>query len=99
MPYKSRPTKEPSQTELAKIRRASCQVLGVNTLFRSEIAHSNRLGENLNADLRNWIDRCIVPILVKEYLSNMHDKKDLAAATESMSKFENIETSLGEVTS
>ena len=68
-------------------------------LLRSEIAQSNRLGENLSADLRNWIDRSIVPILVKEYLSNMRDKKDLAPATESMSEFGNIEAALGEVTS
>ncbi len=35
----------------------------------------NGQGSGLSPELRNWIDNCLVPILVREYLAEMDREK------------------------
>jgi hypothetical protein len=55
-------------------------------------------GNNLNAALRSWVDDCIVPILVKEYLASLDAEKELAAGAEPVAEFKTTKPSSGEVT-
>lgn len=61
------------------------------------IVQRARLGDDLNPALRSWVDTCIVPILVKEYLASRQVEKELAPAAEPMAECEAKESSSDEV--
>ena len=58
----------------------------------------SRLSDNLDPALRSWIDNCIVPILVKEYLASRQVERELAPAAGPMAECANRENPSGEVT-
>jgi hypothetical protein len=78
---------------LAKaVKRNWKKPISVNSL------HLIVTGDNLNHALRSWVDNCIVPILVKEYLTSLQAEKELAAGAELVAEFKTTNPSPGEVT-
>ena len=61
--------------------------------------HPTSAGDKLDPALRSWVDNCIVPNLVKEYLDSLQGKKRLAAGAEPVAKFRSIKPLSGGVTS
>ena len=57
----------------------------------------SRLGDNLDPSLRSFIDNCVVPILVKEYLASRQVERELASAAEPMAECGTQERSSDEV--
>ena len=56
-----------------------------------------RIGDSLDPALRSWVDNCIVPILVKEYVASLRGGKKLADADKSMAESGTTGSSSGEV--
>ncbi len=51
----------------------------------------------LSPEIRSWIDNCIVPILVKEYLTEMKMETKLAVGSRSVAQFATDGTTPSEV--
>ena len=68
-----------------------------NNQIGSRSGQPARLGDNLDPALRTWVDNCIVPILVKDYLASLQVAKELAPAAEPMAQFSGMGSSSGEV--
>ena len=74
------------------MKRNGKKPISVNSL------HLIVTGNTLNAALRSWVDNCIVPILVKEYLTSLQAEKELAAGAEPVAEFKTTKPSSSEVT-
>lgn len=57
----------------------------------------SRLGHDLNPALRSWVDNCVIPILVKEYLASRRVERELASVVEPVAECGTKERSSDEV--
>ena len=75
------------------MKRNSKNPTGVNSL------RPMSAGDNLDSALRSWIDNCIVPNLVAEYLASLQGEKRLAAGGDIVAEFRSTKPAKGGVTS
>jgi hypothetical protein len=61
--------------------------------------HLASAGDDLDPAVRSWIDNCIVPNLVTEYLANLHGEKRLDVESGLMAEFRSTKQSSDGVTS
>jgi hypothetical protein len=75
------------------VKRNTKNSASVNSL------HHPAAGDDLDPAVRSWIDHCIVPNLVKEYLASLQGEKQLAARVKLVAEFRSTKPASGEVTS
>jgi hypothetical protein len=50
------------------------------------VLEGNPASELLSPALRSWVDTCLVPILLKEYLSQIESERPVATESEHMAE-------------
>ena len=75
------------------MKRNGKNLASVNSL------HPVSAGDDLDPGVRSWIDNCIVPNLVEQYLASFQGEKRLAAGAELMAEFRSTKPASGGVTS